>query len=287
MRFGIPTIILHGDDQTAYRDPAAFFFNGTCYLYFTYVDDFCDGPWLHIGETESKDLIHWSPVRILTPRDKRLNYSSPGNIISVGDDFVMCLQTYCRENGEKYGNENCRLYTMRSQDLVSWSAPELIRVKGPDVPINNMGRMIDPYLVNKDDEWWCFYKQNGVSYSRSKDLKTWTFMGCTDAGENSCVVPLGNKYRMFSSPENGIRVMDSSDLIHWKKTGNDIFLGQDEWDWAHGRLTAAFVIRNEFECIDCKYIMFFHASVQDESEDFDKNASIGIAYSNDLETWTW
>ena len=47
-----------------------------------------------------------------------------------------------------------------------------------DVQREDMGRMIDPYLIRDKDEpgkWWCFYKQNGVSYSWSHDLENWTF----------------------------------------------------------------------------------------------------------------
>ena len=53
-----------------------------------------------------------------------------------------------------------------------------------------MGRMIDPYLIRGIDGLWrCFYKQNGASFSTSPDLKTWTFAGRADAGENVCVLP--------------------------------------------------------------------------------------------------
>ena len=51
-----------------------------------------------------------------------------------------------------------------SDDLVHWDAPELLRVKGDAVPREEMGRMIDPYLLEDKDEpgkYWCFYKQNG------------------------------------------------------------------------------------------------------------------------------
>ena len=47
----------------------------------------------------------------------------------------------------------------RGDDLLHWSDPELLRVKGPDIPRENMGRMIDPYLIqDKDDtrKWGVF-----------------------------------------------------------------------------------------------------------------------------------
>ena len=132
-------ILLKGSDEIAYRDPAVIYENGVFHLYFTYVDNSEGGPWLFLAERTSSDLIHWSDLRLLTPRDKSLNYSSPGNVIRDGDEWVICFQTYCRENGEKYGNDNCRLFTMRSADLINWTQPELLRVKGPDVPREEMG----------------------------------------------------------------------------------------------------------------------------------------------------
>ena len=127
-------ILLRGDDVTAYRDPAAVLLNGVCYLYFTYVDNRPGGPWLYLAERRTRDFVHWSDLRLLTPKNKALNYSSPGSIVRDGADWVICFQTYCRENGEKYGNANSRLYTMRSRDLERWSEPELLRVKGDSVP---------------------------------------------------------------------------------------------------------------------------------------------------------
>lgn len=282
-----PPILLKGDAQTAYRDPAVIFHAGLFHLFFTYVDDSEGGPWLFLAETTSADLLNWSKVRLLTPRDKRLNYSSPGNVVRDGDVWVICFQSYCRENGEKYGNANSRLFTMRSADLQTWSAPELLRVKGQNVPQNEMGRMIDPYLLKVNNEWWCFFKQNGVSFSKSKDLKTWSFVGHADAGENACVIPYGSGYRLFSSPDNGIRVMDSDNLINWHTAMDDLTLGQAEWGWAQGRLTAAFVMERPEEMDLPPYLMFFHASQYSEHVAFDSYASIGIAFSDDLNHWYW
>ena len=40
---------------------------------------------------------------------------------------------------------------------------------------------------------------------------------------------------------------------------------------------------------EAKYLMFFHGSgpLSESQGDFDKNASIGIAWSKDLKTWNW
>ena len=80
---------------------------------------------------------------------------------------------------------------MRSNDLENWSEPELIKVKGTALKINEMGRMIDPYLLEDKCErgkWWCFYKQNGVSYSYTYDFENWTFVGQAESGENVTVL---------------------------------------------------------------------------------------------------
>ena len=95
----------------------------------------------------SCDLVHWSAPRKLTPRDRSLNFSSPGNIAERGGEYVLCLQTCCRENGEKYGNERSRIWTMRSRDPEIWDEPRPLMVKG-DMPLEDLGRMIDPFLRN-------------------------------------------------------------------------------------------------------------------------------------------
>jgi hypothetical protein len=181
---------------------------------------------------------------------------------------------------------------MRSSDLEHWGAPELLRVKGPDVPLEKMGRMIDPFLLeDKDDpgKWWCFFKQHGVSRSWSRDLRNWTFAGAVSGGENVSVVVSGNQYVMFHSPGNGIGVKRSSDLKNWQNAGL-LTLGQKDWPWAHGRITAGFVLDARHVAGVANYLMFFHGSQyleEDPRGGFDNFASIGLAWSTDLHTWNW
>ncbi|MBQ7915296.1 MAG: hypothetical protein IJ315_00735 [Firmicutes bacterium] len=284
------SIILKGNDTTAYRDPAVYYDGETFYLFCTYSDTSSGVPYLTTIECTSKDLVHWTEPVELTPRDIRLNYSSPGNVIHVGDEYIMCLQTYCRENGEKYGNDRCRVWTMHSKDLLHWSEPELLRVKG-DVPVEDMGRMIDPYLVQDlqdKDKWWCLYKQNGVSMSYSYDLQNWTFHGYTESGENVCALPYKDSYLIYHSPDNGIGVMQTKDFEHFSEFCPLITLGQDHWEWAKGRITAGFVLDLTKDPKYGKYIMFFHGSgPQSELIDFNINASIAYAWSDDLLHWEW
>ena len=285
-----------GNDTLAFRDPAAIYENGVFHLFFSLVRIENDSIFSYVATSTSVNLKDWTEPRILTERDQNLDYSSPGNVIRFGDEWILCMQTYPRPGYVKsemprYGSEDARLYIMRSKDLETWTEPELLKVKG-DIPEEDMGRMIDPYLIEDKDEpgkWWCLYKQNGVSNSWSRDLVNWTFDKNIQGGENVCILKDGDEYIMFHSPENGIGVKRSSDLRNWKDEGALITLGQSEWDWAAGRLTAGFVL-------DCrsipsvgKYIMFFHGSgpLTEPEGDFDKNSSIGIAWSDDLQSWSW
>jgi hypothetical protein len=152
-----------------------------------------------------------------------------------------------------------------------------------------MGRMIDPYLIEDRDEpgkWWCFYK-SGCAWSH--DLRTWTPAGQRPPGENPCVILDGAEYVMFYAPGNGVGVRRSKDLRAWRDQGV-LTLGQDEWPWAKGRLTASFVLDLRQNRAVGKALMFFHGSAfpeRDPRGGFDNHCCIGIAWSDDLKTWTW
>lgn len=283
-------IVLPGNDRIAYRDPAVYYLDGTFYLFCTYVECQEDGPYMTVVQCISDDLIHWSTPQELTVRDRRMNFSSPGNVIFFRGRYYLCLQTYCRENGEKYGNSRCRPWTMCSTDLLHWEEPKLLRVKG-DIPEEDMGRIIDPYLIEDRQQagkWWCLYKQNGVSMSYSTDLMNWTFHGHTECGENVCVLSEEDGYRIFHSPQNGIGVLRTTDFVSFRTEGDLIKLGQENWPWAQGRLTAGFVLDLTGNPQYGKYILFFHGSgPENEDTMFDHHASIGIAWSDDLKNWEY
>jgi len=292
-------IVLRGDENTAYRDPAAVYHDGVFFLYFTMVRMEEEGRiYSYTALSRSSNLRNWSEPVIITPKGQRLNYCSPGNVIRYGDEWILCLQTYPRPNYKqgdpvRFGDRTARLFIMRSPDLVHWSEPELLRVKSSDVPMDQMGRMIDPYLIEDRDEpgkWWCFYKQQGVSMSWSRDLKTWTYAGRTPGGENVCVIPDGDQYVMFCSAGNGMAVKRSKNLKDWCDTNEVITLGQAKWSWAQGRLTAGFVLDLRQDSRVGKALMFFHGSdfpEQDPRGGFDTFASLGLAWSDDLTDWHW
>ena len=204
-------ILLKGDATTAYRDPAVVFHDGVFRMFYTLMRREQDGlMYWYLGVSKSTNLTDWTEPKILSPKDQALNFSSPGNIIRFGDEWVICLQTYPTPNQEVYGNQTARVWIRRSKDLENWGPPELLRVKGPDVPVADMGRMIDPYLVedlHEPGKWWCFFKANGASMAYSYDLETWTYHGnIADAGENVCVLRENNEYLLFHSPANGIGI---------------------------------------------------------------------------------
>ncbi|MFH5182484.1 hypothetical protein ACHHV8_07495 [Paenibacillus sp. TAB 01] len=290
---GIPSpILLQGNQRIAYRDPAAIYHDGVFRLFYTLTETESDGQiFMYTAMSQSEDLVHWSEPKRLTPRDRSLNYSSPGNIIRFQGKWVMCLQTYPRPGGEKYGNQSSRIWIMESHDLCQWTDPKLLRLKGEEVPVEDMGRMIDPYLIESKDEpgkWFCFYKQNGVSLSVSYDLEHWSFYGNEHAGENVCILTIENQYIMLHSPENGIGIMRSTDIKHWTHDETLLTLGQQDWEWARGRITAGFVLDCRHVSGIAKFLMFFHGSgPEDEQLIFDTHACIGIAWSDDLKQWQW
>jgi hypothetical protein len=290
-------VLFRGNDHLAYRDPAILYHQGTFYLFFTQVEIEKDSMvYSYTAASTSTNLVRWTTPRKLTPKDQNLNFSSPGNVIRYKGEWILCLQTYPRPGCKAYkqpvyGNGSARLFILRSKDLENWGDPELLKVKGPDVAVGEMGRMIDPYLLEDKDEpgkFWCFFKQNGVSMSYTYDFKNWTFYGHTESGENTCVLVENNQYVLFHSPSNGIGIKKSSDLKNWTDWGKLVTLGQSGWDWARGRITAGAVIRLAGNR-QAKYLMFFHGSgpLKEKEGDFDKNSSIGIAWSNDLINWEW
>ena len=283
------SLLIRGDASHAFRDPAVFYESGLFHLFCTYVETEPSGEiFMYTVQTQSRDLLRWTEPIKLTPRDSSLNFSSPGCVLRHEGSYILCLQTYPRPSGEKYGNADSRIFTMKSADLEHWDEPELIRVKG-NCPVGDMGRMIDPYLIydEKTGLWNCFFKQNGVSRSVSRDLENWDFKGSFSGGENVSVIKKDGLYYMFHSPENGIGVKVSEDLEHWEDTGILLTFGQDRWEWARGRLTAGFVLPFEEEG-ETLYLMFFHGTgPEDESVIFDAWGSIGVAWSRDLLNWEW
>ena len=282
-------LVLQGDDEQAFRDPAAYYYNGVMYIYYTYWLKDADGKrYSYTAMSTSSDLINWSEPKIITPKNLNLNFSSPGNVIRYGNEWILCHQTYPTPNGEKYGNKDCRLWINRSRDLVNWGPAEMLMVKGTDVAVEDMGRLIDPYLIEDKDEpgkWWCFFDDNAANMSWSYDLKNWNYFNRIECGENPCVLVENDEYLLIYDPKDeylGAGMKVSKDLVHWRDVKERIGLGGDEWEWAPGGIGAAFVIDLRSEPSIGKYLMFFQAG-----PGFKENVSIGMAWSEDLKNWDW
>jgi Glycosyl hydrolases family 32 N-terminal domain len=300
-------IILKGDAHTAYRDPLLFYRNGTFYLFYSYVkeDESTHLVYWYVGLSTSRDLQHWSPTRILTAKDQNLNFSSPGSLTHDGNQWLLTMQTYPivgfhRGDPIRFNDARSRLYLMRSSDLKHWSAPELIKVKGPDVSEKDMGKMIDPFLIEDKDhpeKWWCFYKQdNRIVSSTSRDLQNWTPTGLVAAdGENPEVFVNGNEYVLVYAPVhgsdiNGVEMRRSSDLMNWRDDGPKVTLGQKDWPWAETRLTAGYIVDMRKVPRVGKYVLVCHSMGPGKTRtdaNVQANCSIVIAWSDDLKTWHW
>jgi len=288
-------IILNGNTDIHYRDPAAIYHDGALHLFFTVNIPRNDSKSMvsFIGTTKSLDLVTWTPVRLLTTEDPSFNFSSPGNIIRYRDEWIMCLCSYPIPTLDGYiADDSARAFIMRSKNLETWSAPEVIKLKGPDVEISDMGRIIDPYIFEDKDEpgkWWCSYKQNGASFSYSYDLDKWTYKGRKEAGENICILVKDNEYHMFHCPgADGMGLMRSPNLKDWLDVVDEnIMLGYRVWPWAAARLTAACVLDLRSEREIGKYLMFFHGTRSADPHEHIGECSLGLAWSDDLVDWDW
>ena len=124
--------------------------------------------------------------------------------------------------------------------------------------------------------------------TRPRALEHWNYHGRTESGENVCAAVVNGEYWLWHSPQNGIGLLKSTDLTHWHDTGTLITLGQKEWPWAQGRLTAGAVIDLRNEPAVGRALLFFHGTgPEDESVVFDQYACIGIAWSDDLIHWEY
>ena len=213
------------------RDPAVFLHEGTAYVFFTHYD-FRQRRW-HVGLSETRDFREFSPIRLVSPE----GYASPGNVLRVGDEFVLCYQ--------QYRNFPHTLCLARSRNLRDWSAPEVIFNTGPENRWNADGRVIDPYLVQWQGRYYCYYVgsdrwgkpsgHNFIGVAGSDDLKHWVDLSPEvptigvdfpweepDGNENNCVLWHEGRWVMLYSASlrrQCIAWATSDDLIHWRKQG--------------------------------------------------------------------
>lgn len=294
-------IILKGGIHKAFRDPLLAYEHGVFYLFYSYVlEEEHHLIYWYVAESTSRDLKHWSTPHLITPKGQNLNYSSPGSLVHVGNEWILCFQTYPIVNMHRgdpllFGDSRSRIFISRSHNLTSWSPPQMIKVKGPSASEKDMGSIIDPFILRDKDnpsKWWCLYKQNGmIRASWSNDLVTWVPTDIVIAmGENPDVIVQGKDYVLFYAPKNGIGVKRSPDLRQWRDAGPPITLGQSHWPWAETRLTAGYVADMREVPGVHKYVLVCHSMGPGKNKtdaNTNANCSIVIAWSDDLNAWHW
>ncbi len=218
-------------DKIHLRDPAVLVHDGKIHLWFTYYDPKAR-TW-HIGQSATKDFIEYEDIRIVSPD----GYASPGNVIRVGDEWILCYQQYRR-----WPHYLC---IARSKDLVTWSKPEGIFNTGPDNTWNIDRRTIDPFIVAADGRYYCYYTgstrwgrksgHNLIGVAVSDDLFHWRdhspkapVIGVDheweepDGNENNWIIRHKGRWFMVYSASlrhQKIAYALSDDLIHWEKKG--------------------------------------------------------------------
>lgn len=75
----------------------------------------------------------------------------------------------------------------------------------------------------------------------------------------------------------------SEDLDTWRDVGT-YTLGQDGWDFASGRLTAAFAMPLAHD-LGHKYAVLFHGSRADAFPETHGNASLALAFTDDFKEY--
>ena len=279
-------IIFEGNEKLAYRDPTCYYFGGKYHLFFTVSEK--DGGYMYnrVGHSVSTDLKSFSEPELITVKDCGKNFCSPGNVICRDGEYFICVSSYpmpfpFTEQG--WADDTARLFFIKTRDFKEFFEPQRIYPKGQGD--FDEGRMIDPFVFEKDGEYNLFFKQNGVSLSKSRDLETWNFIGHTDGGENACVIEDGDRYVLIHSPTNGVGIKESRDLSSWTDLGV-YTMDQDKWDFASGRLTAAFAMPADEAC-GHKYVVFFHGSRADSEPETHGAATLAYAYTDDFKEYSF
>ena len=283
------TPVLKGNCVYAYRDPACIYANGRYNLFFTLSEKENGYMYNYIAMSQSEDLRVWTKPRILTPKDNKLNFTSPGSILKVGDEYIITVCSYPMTAPYcecPYADDSSRIYAMRTKDFENFTYPEIIMAKG-DMPISDMGRMIDAFIFEDKDKngtYHMFFKQDGkIALSHSDNLKDWSFEGFVEGGENPCVITKDNFYYIIYSPnDDGIGFKRSRDLKTWEDIGVTV-LQKENWQFASGRITAGFAMEAP-ETVGYKYILFFHGSVDSYPETHGE-ASIACVFTDDFKTF--
>ncbi len=217
------------DKEVNLRDPACYLKDGIIYVFFT-IHNLKDDT-LCIGMTKTYNFIEFDEIRIISP----IGYASPGNIIKVENKWFLCYQQY-----KEFPHYLCYSYTY---DFENYSPPKKFFNTDKTNKWNEDGRTIDPYIVENNGVYYCFYvgsnrwlKGNGynmIGLAKSYDFKNWQdiskdnpIIGVNynweepDGNENNCVIKVGEKWVMLYSASltyQKIAYAESYDLLNWNK----------------------------------------------------------------------
>ena len=285
---------IHGNwDQDIWmRDPAVLKIDGIWHCFYTHIEkrDVQQGKIQPaLGRIRSRDLTCWSDPEIILSGPE--GFSSPGNVLKTPEGYVVCLQSYPVRPGELYGSAQCRLWLMKSRDLVKFEKPVQASPGGCRAQWAKSRRQIDPYLIFENDRYYMFYKTEGcIGVLQSSDLRDFEeyadkrpVLAPSDlpdgvTAENPCVIQTDGKYRMFFAPcrpGRGIGTAWSDDLLQWKEVR---YLDFPKEGWAPGGPTAPAVIDDREESGD--WIMFYHGDTEGVH-----GGALGMARSKDLVHW--
>ena len=131
-----------------------------------------------------------------------------------------------------------------------------------------------------------------MQLSSSRDLEHWTPYAQTDGEANYCVLvdQAADEYVLIHTPANGIGIgiKRCTDLVNWYDECL-YTLGQRQWPWAQGRITAGHLLDLRRDPAIGKHLLTFHGATRRGHREraHHGEASIGIAWSDDLLRWHW
>lgn len=278
----------------AVRDPAVLQVSGAFHLFYTAYDERRRN-W-RIGACATLDFDYFTTHHLISPA----GYASPGNVIQVGDSYWLCVQSYDltpeeRPAGREFPGDACRLWWLKSDNLMDWSEPAPLNPAGCTSAWAGSPRQIDPYVFAAEAGYYLYFKSQGaLGCWFSDDLQTWRDLSpdrpvlsqdnvqCGATVENPCVIHDGERYRLYYSPcrpGRGLCWAVSDDLVHWTDQGE---LPTDP-TWAAGGFTAHVVTRAERG--KGSWLMLFHGEQCDPDHPETDAAALGLAWSDDLTEW--
>jgi len=275
-------------DGVSVRDPAAIWHDGVCYLYYTrHIGGWGKAASWDIGVVATPDMREFTPERIITPR----GYASPGNVVRVGNRWVMPIQSY------PWPSE---IALMFSDDLVNWSEPKHVIPADTGPAWGAEHGPIDGWLFRYRERWHCAWvntlrgtDHRAFGIHASDDLVAWENLtpdgSFIDGGayndnggvENCAILREGGVWHFFASVG-----MQPQHLAH--VAGDDPFelppltpeteLKLPEEPWCAHSQSAVFV--DDWREVCGRFAMIFHGLTASKGQ-----ATFGLAFSDDL--WKW